>query len=853
MKGDKVACQVYAVFHLQQVQQVFGDMSGTKTVVADIKAPVKQHYRLEVLLWGYRNVTSPDWRMLARRGIIIRFAGRDIKHTFLQPQILENFSSQDIRTLDVVLPQDKFPVLRITLKDMYTLFLSTFRQHTVENMKDYEVVLVSREQYESAIRGPFLFSVVPESFSVVPEPEPALAAMAGVPAVETDTAVVEEEQPKRATSLKQLCTRESVLCLPVRRFLSAVGRIRERRQQLTPDERQDDRDFTEIEARFDWWTKYFGTLAAMQEASGSLLPGTEEELFVQLKLKMIKIYFAELEKQPQFKGFFDCVRTFPLFREGHINGQFKGGLKLYQLPVEGMLMPDGSLPGTGYPSNEPLEIVVRLYVVRGIGLAIRDVTGASDPYLVVSTSSRENLVNDRENYIPATLDPIFGRMFELELSLPDDYQLNITVMDRDIKWDDLIGTTTIDIENRYYSKFRATRGISNIYKEDGYRKWRDCDKPTAILASLCEGHNIPGPVYTTDNVILGSWDGEVGGEPDPIKKEELALSALNQWETLPYVGYQLVPEHVESRLLYDPNRVGETQLWVDIFDKTEELPPPVNIVPRYPDPYELRVTVWDTRDVLLRDYSILTGQRSSDIYVRGWLCSEKIVQETDIHYRSLTGEGNFNYRLIFRFDFWSAEGKISLPGKHVDDTNKQPHKPATKCPCVLIVEVWDNNHLYRDEEIGILKLNLMRLPQGANTSRSCTLETLGPKTRTSDLFKQRRTRGWWPFQAGSEEGPKLTGKIDMELELLTKEDAEKYPAGHGRSAPNPLDKPMRPETSFDWLRHPLKALYYSIWLEYRTKVLKLIIYAFITYIVFRFVLTLPDIITNTIAKKVSGC
>ena len=43
------------------------------------------------------------------------------------------------------------------------------------------------------------------------------------------------------------------------------------------------------------------------------------------------------------------------------------------------------------------------------------------------------------------------------------------------------------------------------------------------------------------------------------------------------------------------------------------LPNAVFLHPRY----ELRVTIWNTEDVILEDENIFTGQKSSDIYVKG--------------------------------------------------------------------------------------------------------------------------------------------------------------------------------------------------------------------------------------------
>jgi len=48
----------------------------------------------------------------------------------------------------------------------------------------------------------------------------------------------------------------------------------------------------------------------------------------------------------------------------------------------------------------------------------------------------------------------------------------------------------------------------------------------------------------------------------------------------------------------------------------------------------------------------------SDIYVKGWINGlDEDKQETDIHYRSLTGEGNFNWRFMFPV---SAKKNFSL-------------------------------------------------------------------------------------------------------------------------------------------------------------------------------------------------
>ena len=56
------------------------------------------------------------------------------------------------------------------------------------------------------------------------------------------------------------------------------------------------------------------------------------------------------------------------------------------------------------------------------------------------------------------------RVFDFEVIIPFDNLLTIGVYDYDADGsDDLIGETKIDIENRFFSKHRATCGLSRKY------------------------------------------------------------------------------------------------------------------------------------------------------------------------------------------------------------------------------------------------------------------------------------------------------------------------------------------------------------------------------------------------------
>ncbi len=98
-----------------------------------------------------------------------------------------------------------------------------------------------------------------------------------------------------------------------------------------------------------------------------------------------------------------------------------------------------------------------------------------------------------------------------------------------------------------------------------------------------------------------------------VPEQRLALHILRQ--------QNLVPEHIESRNLYNPLQPnipqGKLHMWVDIFPKDTNIPNPVDVSLRKPEKFILRVIVWNTSDVVLDEVSVATGEAMSDIYVKG--------------------------------------------------------------------------------------------------------------------------------------------------------------------------------------------------------------------------------------------
>lgn len=54
-----------------------------------------------------------------------------------------------------------------------------------------------------------------------------------------------------------------------------------------------------------------------------------------------------------------------------------------------------------------MKVLVRVYIVLAKELHPQDLNGKADPYLVVRIGNK--VFNDKENYKPMQLSPVFGR------------------------------------------------------------------------------------------------------------------------------------------------------------------------------------------------------------------------------------------------------------------------------------------------------------------------------------------------------------------------------------------------------------------------------------------------------------
>ncbi|XP_060043508.1 fer-1-like protein 5 [Erinaceus europaeus] len=606
----------------------------------------------------------------------------------------------------------------------------------------------------------------------------------------------------------------------------------------------------EYEHEVDWWNKLFWATGDEQKSW----------TYKYKDYHTLQVYDCELEAVPAFQGLQDFCQTFKLYQEqpkldSPVVGEFKGQFRVYPFPED----PEAFKPPRQFlvqheKENFPQQCLVRVYVVRAINLQPQDYNGLCDPYVILKLGRTE--LGNRDKYQPNTLDPIFGMMFELNCTIPQEKDLEIQLYDYDrFSPDDKIGSTVIDLENRLLSSFGARCGLSKSYCQSGPFRWRDQMPPSMLLEYHAKRKGLAPPLFSPDNKSV-FYNGKnfklLSFEPQPTTppylgptKERLALYLLHT------LG--LVPEHVETRTLYNDSQPGvdqgKIQMWVDIFPKKLGPPgPPVNIGPRKPKKYELRCIIWKTASMDLSETGF-SSNKMSDIYVKGWLFGlEKDIQKTDIHYRSVKGDAIFNWRFVFTLDYLAAEHMCVMSQK---DYIWSLDPTTMKFPARLIIQVWDNDIFSPDDFLGVLELELSDMPLPAPNKHLCSMKmmTADPRwphflqNKRFSLFKKKTVTGWWPCQVLDKGKWRLSGKVKMTLEILSEKDALIKPAGRGQSEPNQyptLRPPERISTLAQFFRTPVKTLFHIFWRHYRYKIIAIVIIAVLALMLFNFLYSAPN-------------
>ncbi|KAF1770314.1 hypothetical protein GCK72_002132 [Caenorhabditis remanei] len=235
----------------------------------------------------------------------------------------------------------------------------------------------------------------------------------------------------------------------------------------------------DIMVPLDWWSRYYASMSQFHRSPGYPESGME----------YLRVFRLPLEEMNGYNHFTDFLDTFPFVKsmkgdfddpeEKEKAGELKCRLLISKIKKD--KPPAAINPVVDFVG--PTECVVRVYIIEANGLISNARKGRIDSYVKLRCGKQK--VNLKKNYRAECCDPIFGERIDMMVTIPLEKDLTITVMDkRRILSDQEIGSTTIDLENRLLTKWRATCGLSGQYTVHGEHQWRDQMTPLEILKSL---------------------------------------------------------------------------------------------------------------------------------------------------------------------------------------------------------------------------------------------------------------------------------------------------------------------------------------------------------------------------------
>jgi Ca2+-dependent lipid-binding protein len=146
---------------------------------------------------------------------------------------------------------------------------------------------------------------------------------------------------------------------------------------------------------------------------------------------------------------------------------------------------------------------------------------------------------------------------------------------------------------------------------------------------------------------------------------------------------------VEYRRLYHNSSKAEQgifKMWAELIPVNEA--PNVkkwDITAKPAEHLEIRVVVWGSKNLKMMD-----AEGTCDAFVRLFF-DPKHKKETDVHYRNSDGKANWNYRLLFPFDYNSSK--------------------MNENDCTLTVQTYDLDLLTANDLVGQATINLEPLLQ----------------------------------------------------------------------------------------------------------------------------------------------
>jgi len=205
--------------------------------------------------------------------------------------------------------------------------------------------------------------------------------------------------------------------------------------------------------------------------------------------------------------------------------------------------------------KERVTLQVHLYVLKGQGLMAKDMdNNSSDPYCKVILG--DTVMGDRSEAQDNTLAPHFFHRYDFTTTLPGTSQLKVEIWDKDLVVDEIIGTTIIDLEDRWFSEiWRKWQGLRPIERRTLWSPyatsgqgfvgcWLDIfDRETArknppiqIAPPVNHEYEVRVIIWKTENIPNGDPDSEAsdmyvsvqfGNDSKNTRKTDTHLKAEN--------------------------------------------------------------------------------------------------------------------------------------------------------------------------------------------------------------------------------------------------------------------------------------------------------------------------------------
>lgn len=225
------------------------------------------------------------------------------------------------------------------------------------------------------------------------------------------------------------------------------------------------------------------------------------------------------------------------------------------------------------------------------------------------------------------------------------------------------------------------------------------------------------------------------------------------------IAFKQIP--IESRVLYNPKKdnlaKGAVRMCLEVIPRSKNSLFPVTSLEQHNvEQYELRIVIWNTENVPL-----VNGSVNIQVKVSMFNGEKEVEEKTDTHNNSKDGKGEFNYRLIFDFLYPSNKTNLNM-------------------------YIYNDHTLSKDDVLGSVTIDMKKyFNKILNTKQEIIIEKewvdLDPSPAVSNAYESG-------------------GSIEVEMKILTKQEATRRKAGKGQNEPNKdpeLKKPINGRSLLD--------------------------------------------------------